>query len=156
MRASARSSISIELSLPASPPSPFSAAGFSAGAWGPAAYSEHCPRPRASVRVRSGSRRSSPKPPSSSPVAATFDRLSPSAWEDSIFTRWLAGDIFPEARTLVRAHQKRGHTVAVVSSATRYQIEAIARDLGIKHILCTELAVRDDVAHRDAAFLLGL
>ena len=64
---------------------------------------------------------------------------------DRIFVRWLAGDIFPEARALVRAHQRRGHTVAIVSSATRYQIEAIARDLGIDHILCTELCVRDGV-----------
>jgi putative phosphoserine phosphatase/1-acylglycerol-3-phosphate O-acyltransferase len=62
---------------------------------------------------------------------------------DRIFSSWLAGDVFPEARALVRAHQRRGHTVAIVSSATRYQIEAIAHDLDIEHILCTELEVRD-------------
>lgn len=62
---------------------------------------------------------------------------------DRIFSSWLAGDVFPEARALVRAHQRRGHTVAIVSSATRYQIEAIARDLDIEHILCTDLEVRD-------------
>jgi putative phosphoserine phosphatase/1-acylglycerol-3-phosphate O-acyltransferase len=64
---------------------------------------------------------------------------------ERIFSRWLAGDVYPEARALVRAHQRRGHTVAIVSSATRYQIEAIARDLRIDHILCTELEVRDGV-----------
>ncbi len=58
-----------------------------------------------------------------------------------VFTGWLAGDIYPEARALVRAHQRKGHTVAVCSSATRYQIEPIAADLGIEHILCTDLEV---------------
>src|SRR5262245_40140579 len=33
--------------------------------------------------------------------------------------------------------------MAVVSSATRYQIEPLARDLGIEHILCTQLEVCD-------------
>lgn len=60
-----------------------------------------------------------------------------------IFARWISGDVFPEARALVRAHQRRGHTVVVVSSATRYQIEPLAEDLGIEHVLCTELEVRD-------------
>ena len=60
-----------------------------------------------------------------------------------IFARWISADVFPEARALVRAHQRRGHTIAVVSSATRYQIEPLAADLGIEHVLCTELEVRD-------------
>lgn len=60
-----------------------------------------------------------------------------------IFARWIAGDVFPEARALVRAHQRHGHQVAIVSSATRYQIEPLAEDLGIEHVLCTELEVRD-------------
>jgi putative phosphoserine phosphatase/1-acylglycerol-3-phosphate O-acyltransferase len=60
-----------------------------------------------------------------------------------LFASWLSGAIYPESRSLVRAHQRKGHTVAVVSSATRYQIEPIAADLGIEHILCTDLEVRD-------------
>ena len=43
----------------------------------------------------------------------------------------------------MRAHRRRGHTIAVVSSATRYQIEPLARDLGIEHVLCTRLEVTD-------------
>jgi len=62
---------------------------------------------------------------------------------ERLFTRELATSIYPESRALVHAHQKKGHTVAVVSSALRYQIEPLARDLGIDHIMCTRLEVDD-------------
>lgn len=55
----------------------------------------------------------------------------------------LAAEVFPEIRAIIKAHQRQGHTVAIVSSATRYQIEWVARSLGIDHILCTELEIRD-------------
>lgn len=61
----------------------------------------------------------------------------------SLFSGWLAGDVFPESRALVRAHQRRGHAVAVVSAATRYQVEPVSRDLGIADIMCTELEIHD-------------
>ncbi len=54
----------------------------------------------------------------------------------------LAAEVFPEVRAMVQAHQAKGHTVAIVSSATRYQIAPIAGELGISHLLCTELQVR--------------
>ena len=63
---------------------------------------------------------------------------------ERLFTRELAGAVYPESRALVQAHQKKGHTVAVVSSALRYQIEPLARDLGIEHIMCTRLEVDGD------------
>jgi putative phosphoserine phosphatase/1-acylglycerol-3-phosphate O-acyltransferase len=62
---------------------------------------------------------------------------------ERIFRERLAPNIYPESRALVQAHQNRGHTVALVSAATRYQIEPLARDLGIQHILCTQLEVRN-------------
>jgi len=62
---------------------------------------------------------------------------------ERLFRERLAATIYPEARALVQAHIRRGHTVAVVSSATRYQIDPLARDLGIPHVLCTRLEVRD-------------
>ena len=49
------------------------------------------------------------------------------------------------SRALVRAHQEMGHTVAIVSSATRYQADPLARDMGIEHVLCTELEVENGV-----------
>ena len=62
---------------------------------------------------------------------------------EEVFVKHLATQIFPESRALVRAHQQRGHTVAIVSSATRYQVEPLARDLGIEHVLCTALEIDD-------------
>lgn len=51
--------------------------------------------------------------------------------------------LFPEAWKLVRAHQRKGHTVAIASSATRYQIEPLATEYGIEHILATPVRVRN-------------
>jgi putative phosphoserine phosphatase/1-acylglycerol-3-phosphate O-acyltransferase len=62
---------------------------------------------------------------------------------ERIFTGDIAAAIYPEARALVRAHRRRGHTLALVSSATRYQVEPLARELGIPHVMCTRLEVRD-------------
>ncbi len=56
----------------------------------------------------------------------------------------IAGMAYPEARALVQAHQRRGHTVVLASSATRYQVEPFAADLGIHHVLCTRFGVADD------------
>ena len=55
----------------------------------------------------------------------------------------LAAEVFPEVRAMIAAHEQQGHTVVIVSSATRYQIEPVARILGVEHILCTELEVLD-------------
>jgi len=60
---------------------------------------------------------------------------------ERLFVKRIAGSVYPEARELVRAHQKQGHTVAIASSATRYQVGPLAGDLGIEHVLCTELEV---------------
>jgi putative phosphoserine phosphatase/1-acylglycerol-3-phosphate O-acyltransferase len=62
---------------------------------------------------------------------------------ERIFTRDIAAAIYPEARALVQAHRRRKHTLALVSSATRYQVEPLARELGIPHVLCTRLEVHD-------------
>jgi putative phosphoserine phosphatase/1-acylglycerol-3-phosphate O-acyltransferase len=37
----------------------------------------------------------------------------------------------------------KGHTVAIISSATPYQVEPAARDLEIENVLCTYLQVED-------------
>jgi len=58
---------------------------------------------------------------------------------------WLAKvgtTLFPEGWQLVQAHQRRGHTVAVASSATPYQIEPLAEEYGIQHILATQPMIR--------------
>jgi putative phosphoserine phosphatase / 1-acylglycerol-3-phosphate O-acyltransferase len=49
---------------------------------------------------------------------------------------------FPEAWRLVQAHKRQGHTVAIASSATRYQIMPLAEEWGIEHVLCTQPVLR--------------
>lgn len=53
--------------------------------------------------------------------------------------------IYPEARRLIDAHRAKGHTIAIISSATPYQVEPAARDLDIEHVYCTDLEVVDGV-----------
>ena len=62
---------------------------------------------------------------------------------EKVFDKYIAGSIYPESRALVRAHLKRGHTVVVLSSATVYQVNPVARELGITHVLCNEFEVED-------------
>jgi len=60
-----------------------------------------------------------------------------------LFRERVAGTVYPEARAIVRAHQRKGHTVALASSATRYQAGPLASDFGIEHVLCTKIEVED-------------
>ena len=62
-----------------------------------------------------------------------------------VFAKHLANQIYPESRALVRAHQQAGHTVAIVSSATPYQVDPLAEELDVKHVLCTRLESEDGV-----------
>jgi putative phosphoserine phosphatase/1-acylglycerol-3-phosphate O-acyltransferase len=45
-------------------------------------------------------------------------------------------------RAIIEAHQNRGHTIVMASSAVRFQLQPAARSLGIEHVLCTQLATR--------------
>ena len=62
---------------------------------------------------------------------------------EELYTKQIARLIYPESRSLVDAHLAKGHTVAIISSATPYQVEPAAADLGIDHVLCTHLEVDD-------------
>jgi putative phosphoserine phosphatase/1-acylglycerol-3-phosphate O-acyltransferase len=62
---------------------------------------------------------------------------------ERLFRSKIAGTIRRESRALVQAHQRAGHTVAVASAATKYQIAPVARDLGVEHLVCTKLLVED-------------
>ena len=64
---------------------------------------------------------------------------------EELFESNIARLIYPESRALIEAHLKKGHTVAIISSATPYQVRPAARELGIEHVLCTELEVKDGV-----------
>lgn len=83
-----------------------------------------------------------------SATTAAYRGLAESVLEeigDEVFAKHLATQVYPESRALVRAHQAAGHSVAIVSSATRYQADPLARDMGIEHVLCTRLEVERGV-----------
>ena len=61
---------------------------------------------------------------------------------EQLFRASIAGDVFHETWRLVRAHLRRGHTVAIATSATRFQVAPLARELGVENLLCTELEDR--------------
>ncbi len=62
---------------------------------------------------------------------------------EEVYHKHLADEIYPESRALVEAHMRKGHTVAIISAATPYQVDPIARDLGIKKVMCTRMEVKD-------------
>jgi putative phosphoserine phosphatase/1-acylglycerol-3-phosphate O-acyltransferase len=58
---------------------------------------------------------------------------------ERLFVGGIAGTLFHDAWRIVKAHQRQGHTVVIATSATRFQVAPLARELGIEHVLCTEL-----------------
>ncbi len=71
---------------------------------------------------------------------AELEQFAAEMWRTRI-----APKVYPEARRLVAAHLKAGHTVALASSATRFQAASAAADLDIPHILVTEIEDEDGV-----------
>ena len=64
---------------------------------------------------------------------------------EEVFRTHIAQQIYPETRALVTAHLRKGHTVAIISSATPYQVNPAARSLDIENVLCTKLQVENGV-----------
>jgi putative phosphoserine phosphatase / 1-acylglycerol-3-phosphate O-acyltransferase len=60
---------------------------------------------------------------------------------ERLFVHQIAGMVYPEAGALIRAHRRAGHTIAIASSATPFQVAPLARELGIDNLLCTEVQV---------------
>jgi putative phosphoserine phosphatase/1-acylglycerol-3-phosphate O-acyltransferase len=85
-----------------------------------------------------------------------FMALALSAWRgrseteldelgERLFREELAASLYPEAWALVQAHRRQGHTVVLASSAVRFQIAPLARELEVEHFLSTEVETRDGV-----------
>lgn len=68
---------------------------------------------------------------------------------EELFANEIAGALFHGTWRLVRAHQNKGHTVVIATSATRMQVAPMARELGIDHIVCTELKTEHGVLTGD-------
>jgi putative phosphoserine phosphatase / 1-acylglycerol-3-phosphate O-acyltransferase len=58
---------------------------------------------------------------------------------ERVFRQSVRDLIYPEMRELVRAHQRRGHTVVLSSSALSMQAAPVARYLGIDNLICNQL-----------------
>lgn len=58
---------------------------------------------------------------------------------EQLHARQTGGALFHGAWRLVKAHQKQGHTVVIATSATRLQVQPMATEMGVEHVLCTEL-----------------
>ncbi|MDN2496798.1 MULTISPECIES: HAD-IB family hydrolase [Nocardia] len=56
-----------------------------------------------------------------------------------LFSQSIAGALSHEMWSLVKAHQRQGHTVVIATSATRFQVAPLARELEVDHIVCSEL-----------------
>lgn len=64
---------------------------------------------------------------------------------EDLYKKHIARKIYPETRAIIEAHQAKGHRVAIISSATIYQIEPTARDLGITDIKCSSYEIEDGI-----------
>ena len=60
---------------------------------------------------------------------------------ERLFAERVAARILPHMRQVVEAHQRRGHTVVLSSSALTIHAEPVARFLGIDHVLCNQFSV---------------
>ena len=59
-----------------------------------------------------------------------------------VYSEFLADTIYPESRELIAWHKSKGHQVVIISAATNYQVNPIAKELGIEHVYCTGMEVR--------------
>ena len=58
-----------------------------------------------------------------------------------LFGERVQARVYPAMRQVVAAHQRRGHTVVLSSSALTIHAEPVARDLDIGHVLCNHFDV---------------
>jgi putative phosphoserine phosphatase / 1-acylglycerol-3-phosphate O-acyltransferase len=65
---------------------------------------------------------------------------------ERLFVQQIAGMVYPQAGELIRAHRRAGHTIAIASSATPFQVAPLAHELGIDDLLCTEVEVVNGLA----------
>ncbi|MGC4961207.1 HAD-IB family hydrolase [Gordonia sp. DT218] len=67
------------------------------------------------------------------------------AFGDDLFRHETASHLRPQMWQLLRAHREMGHRIVIASSATRFQIEPIAREIEADHALATDVEVIDGI-----------
>jgi HAD superfamily hydrolase (TIGR01490 family) len=63
---------------------------------------------------------------------------------EQIYQRRIDARVYPQMRRIVRAHQDRGHTVVMISSALTIHAAPVAAALSIPHLICNHFVVDDD------------
>lgn len=59
------------------------------------------------------------------------------------FPKYVLPEVQEAGRRAVQMHRAAGDFVAIVTGATRYVAEHVARELGIPHVICSELELDD-------------
>ncbi|WP_052158357.1 HAD-IB family hydrolase [Lacinutrix jangbogonensis] len=62
---------------------------------------------------------------------------------EQVFADSLEETIYQESRELIEKHLEKGHQVVIISAATSYQIQPVAKALGIKDVYGTEMELRN-------------
>ena len=62
-----------------------------------------------------------------------------SAQADKFYNDLLKPHLVPSIAKRLEYHKKQGHIVVIVSGSIRYYLEPAAKDLGVHHIICTDL-----------------
>lgn len=73
----------------------------------------------------------------------TYDEML--AAGERLFKEQTSALLRPQMWQILRAHKEKGHRIVIASSATRFQIAPIAREIEADHALCTEAEVVDGV-----------
>ncbi|GAC49049.1 HAD-IB family hydrolase [Gordonia aichiensis] len=73
----------------------------------------------------------------------TYDELL--AMGDRLFRHETAAKLRPQMWQILSAHREMGHRIVIASSATRFQIEPIAREIDADHALATDVEVVDGI-----------
>lgn len=73
----------------------------------------------------------------------TYDELL--AMGEDLFRKVTAEKLRPQMWQIIRAHRARGHRIVIASSATRFQIEPIAKEIGADRALATDVEVIDGI-----------
>ncbi|GAC80083.1 putative phosphoserine phosphatase / 1-acylglycerol-3-phosphate O-acyltransferase [Gordonia malaquae] len=67
------------------------------------------------------------------------------AMGEKLFKEDTASKLRPQMWQVIRAHRAKGHRIVIASSATRFQIEPIAKQIDADHALATDVEVIDGV-----------
>jgi len=67
------------------------------------------------------------------------------ALSEQLFKHDIASRLHHEVWQLIQAHRRMGHTLVLASSATRFQVDPMARAIEADAVLCTRISERDGI-----------